>query len=188
MATILEKEIKEIKRFQDNGKVLESTKTTTQTTIKKTAKKKDKFMLLYVEAYSHVSDLSKTTNMVLAELLKSTTTGENVIPLTTALRARLREKLNISPSQLSISLNELCDKMILFKEIINKRVFEYKLNPYIFGSGTWADIKKQRLNFDYAFDFENKESNVNLTISTQYEDGQNEISQIDLKDLSKKIN
>lgn len=145
-------------------------------------------MLLYVEAYSHVSDLSKTTNMVLAELLKSTTTGENVIPLTTALRARLREKLNISPSQLSISLNELCDKMILFKEIINKMVFEYKLNPYIFGSGTWADIKKQRLNFDYAFDFENKESNVNLTISTQYEDGQNEISQIDLKDLSKKIN
>ncbi|MDY5821802.1 MAG: hypothetical protein SPJ83_03235 [Helicobacter sp.] len=40
MATILEKEIKEIKRFQDDGKVLESTKTTTQTTIKKTAKKR----------------------------------------------------------------------------------------------------------------------------------------------------
>lgn len=186
MSTILEKQVTEVKTYQENGKVAESKKTTTQTTIKKTDKK-DMFMLLYVEAYSHVSNLSKTTNIVLSELLKAVGTGNNTIPLTTAFRARLRDKLDISPSQLSISLNELCQKMILYKETINQRVFEYKLNPYIFGSGTWADIKKQRLNFDYKFDFMNKKSDVELTISTEYNNNEKEVNTINLQEFKNKF-
>ncbi|RDU64882.1 hypothetical protein CQA53_07370 [Helicobacter didelphidarum] len=182
MATEVQKTT--IRKYSENGNLVEKE----QTSIKlKNTDKKDKFMLLYVEAYSHVSNLSKTTNIVLSELLKSVTTGENIVPLTTAFRSRLRNKLKISPSQLSISLNELCDKMILKKEQINQRVFEYKLNPYIFGSGTWADIRKQRLNFEYDFDFSEHTSSSNLTISTEYQDDTKEVNEIDLQEFNKNI-
>ena len=140
---------------------------TSETRIKN-REKKDKFMLLYVEAYSHLTEIPKIANKVLAEILKRMNTGDNTIALTAVARAEIREKLGINNQQISLAMKQLCDCMIIEKRKLNQRVFDYKLNPYIFGSGSWADIKKQRLNFNYNFDFEVSESKLNVEVETQY--------------------
>lgn len=131
--------------------------------------KKDKFMLLYVEAYSHLAEFPKIANKVLAEILKRMNTGDNTIALTAVARAEIRETLQINNQQISLAMKQLCDCQIIQKKKLNQRVFDYKLNPYIFGSGTWADIKKQRLQFNYNFDFESKESSMNVEVTTHYD-------------------
>ena len=126
--------------------------TETSETRIKNREKKDKFMLLYVEAYSH---------LVLAEILKRMNTGDNTIALDAVFRKEIRDKFNITNAQISMALKKLCHHQIIERKEINQRLFQYKLNPYIFGSGSWADIKKQRLNFNYNFDFEVSESRHN---------------------------
>ena len=142
--------------------------TETSETRIKNREKKDKFMLLYVEAYSHLTEIPQYANKVLAEILKRMNTGDNTIALDAVFRKEIRDKFNVTNAQISMALKKLCHHQIIERKEINQRLFQYKLNPYIFGSGSWADIKKQRLNFNYNFDFEASESKLNVEVETQY--------------------
>lgn len=158
----------------------------TETRIKN-REKKDKFMLLYVEAYSHLTDLPKIANKVLAEILQTMVTGDNVINITAAKRIQICELLEINPQQLSLALKQLCNCNIIQKRQLNQRVFEYVLNPYIFGSGSWAEIKQQRIRFDYSIDMQNSKSSLDVEVSTEYEGSDKiEVKKIDKTLLNNK--
>ena len=156
--------------------------TETSETRIKNREKKDKFMLLYVEAYSHLANLPKVANSILAEILQSMVTGDNTIRLDSASRVEIMQNLGVTNAQISTALKQLCEQNIIQKVMLNKRTFKYVLNPYIFGSGSWADIRQQRIRFDYILDKTSKDSRIEAKVTTKYEDGTS-----DEKDLNTSV-
>ncbi|WP_285818981.1 MULTISPECIES: hypothetical protein [Helicobacter] len=128
-------------------------------------------MLLYVGAYSHLANLPKVANSILAEILQSMVTGDNTIRLDSASRVEIMQNIGVTNAQISVALKQLCEQNIIQKVMLNKRTFKYVLNPYIFGSGSWAEIKQQRIRFDYILDNQTQESKLESSVVTYYEDG-----------------
>ena len=150
----------------------------TETRIKN-REKRDKFMLLYVGAYSHLANLPKVANSILAEILQSMVTGDNTIRLDSASRVEIMQNIGVTNAQISVALKQLCEQNIIQKVMLNKRTFKYVLNPYIFGSGSWTEIKQQHIRFDYILDNQGQESKVESSVVTHYEDGSVDEKKID---------
>lgn len=80
-------------------------------------KKRERFMLLYVENFNAIVNLTKKSQEILAQILtKKVTFGTNEVVLDSVFRAELAEKLQSSRQVVANCVSELVDKKILKRE------------------------------------------------------------------------
>lgn len=165
----------------DNGriKVLEKNSTflnpvtgeiqTQQQSVVLKTKRREKFMLLYVENFSMFVNLNKRTQEVLAMILaKKVTYGTNEVVLDSFFRRKLSEELQTSGQVITNSISELVKKQVLQRKKLGGS-YQYHLNPFLFGQGEWNTIEKQRQEFTLNYDFVNYTANKEIKTVTQYE-------------------
>ncbi len=132
-------------------------------------KKRERFMLLYVENFAAIVNLSKRSQEVLARILtKKVTFGTNEAVLDSVFRAELAEQIGSTRQVIANCIAELVQKKILKRE---KRTGGYLffLNPYLFGQGEWNTIEKQRQQFTIDYDFINYTAEKEIKTITAYE-------------------
>lgn len=132
-------------------------------------KKRERFMLLYVENFNAIVNLTKKSQEILAQILtKKVTFGTNEVVLDSVFRAELAEKLQSSRQVVANCVSELVDKKILKRE---KRAggYVFFLNSYLFGQGEWNTIEKQRQQFTIDYDFVNYTAEKEIKTITAYE-------------------
>lgn len=132
-------------------------------------KKRERFMLLYVENFSAIVSLRKNAQKILAQILaRKVTYGTNEVMLDSVFRSELAEYLNTTRQVVVNSIGELVDKKILKRE---KRAggYVYFLNSYLFGQGEWNTIEKQRQQFTIDYDFRNYTAEKEIKSITAYE-------------------
>lgn len=106
--------------------------------------KEPDFVKLYITDIMKLSNLPKSSNSVLMELLKRAT-YTNEIVIIKSIREDICKILGIADITLRKSIDEFLDKGILTKKM--KGV--YIANPFLFARGSWENIKKIRLLVEY---------------------------------------
>lgn len=132
-------------------------------------KKRERFMLLYVENFNAIVNLTKKSQEILAQILtKKVTFGTNEVVLDSVFRAELTERVKSSRQVVTNCIAELVNKKILKRE---KRVggYVFFLNSYLFGQGEWNTIEKQRQQFTIDYDFVNYTAEKEVKTVTAYE-------------------
>lgn len=132
-------------------------------------KKRERFMLLYVENFNAIVNLTKKSQEILAQILaKKVTYGTNEVVLDSVFRAELTDKIKSSRQVVTNCIAELVDKKILKRE---KRAggYIFFLNSYLFGQGDWNTIDKQRQQFTIDYDFVNYTAEKEIKTITAYE-------------------
>lgn len=131
-------------------------------------KKRERFMLLYVENFSAIVSLRKNAQKILAQILtRKVTFGTNEVALDSVFRTELAEYLNTSRQVITNSITELVEKKILKRE---KRSggYVYFLNSFLFGQGEWNSIERQRQQFTIDYDFKNYTAEKEIKSITAY--------------------
>lgn len=132
-------------------------------------KKRERFMLLYVENFNSIVNLQKRTQEILAQILANKVTyGTNEVVLDGVFRARLATALNTSKQVIANSISELVEKQVLKREKTDGG-YMFFLNPYLFGNGEWNTIEKQRQQFTIDYDFVNLTAEKEIKTITAYE-------------------
>lgn len=132
-------------------------------------KKRERFMLLYVENFNSIVNLQKRTQEILAQILANKVTyGTNEVVLDGVFRARLATALNTSKQVIANSISELVEKQVLKREKTDGG-YMFFLNPYLFGNGEWNMIEKQRQQFTIDYDFVNLTAEKEIKTITAYE-------------------
>jgi len=119
------------------------------------------FVKLYLRDLALLSELPKWLSGVLYELLQYMN-YDNEIILNSTVKKRIAEKLDIQVRSISNALSKFVKKNILIK---NGRG-TYIANPYIFGRGSWSNIKEIRMNIHYLKD----KKTISSEITTEEED------------------
>ncbi|PAF46615.1 hypothetical protein BKH41_08915 [Helicobacter sp. 12S02232-10] len=133
------------------------------------SKRREKFMLVYVENFSMVVDLRKKTQEILAMILANKVTyGTNEVVLDSVFRSRLANELNTTRQVINNCISELVNKKIFQRQKL-KGGYQYHLNPYLFGQGEWNTIERQRQQFTFDYDFVNYKASKDIKTVTQYE-------------------
>jgi hypothetical protein len=117
------------------------TQKTTQTFL--TDKEPD-YVKLYITDIMKLSNIPKSCNSVLMALLNKSN-YDNEIILIKAIRQEICKRLGIGDSTFRKAIDEFIDKGILTKK--SKGI--YIANPFLFGRGSWQDIKNIRLLVEY---------------------------------------
>lgn len=150
--------------------------------------KKERFYIAYVDKLMAFTNLKKQTQKMLVLLLSDyIMVGTNRIGLGAYERKEIAERLETSTQVVTNALKEMCDKDILKKKG-DGRICSYFLNPYIFGSGSWKEIKRQRIEYITEFDFDNLEYKSVLQSTTHYHDisEDTEVKILELQETKKK--
>lgn len=106
--------------------------------------KEPDFVKLYITDIMKLSNLPKSCNSVLMALLHKAN-YDNEIILVKAIRLDICKNLGIAEITFRKAIEEFIDKGILTLKC--KGV--YVANPFLFGRGSWADIKNIRLLVEY---------------------------------------
>lgn len=104
-----------------------------------------KYVKLYMEDISRLYQLTNSQINVLLSSLKLVEYGTNVMMLNKFNKNKISKETGLSDAVIRNSITKLT-KINVFKRIDTG---VYQLNPYIFGSGTWKDIKGLRMTIDY---------------------------------------
>ncbi len=103
------------------------------------------FIKLYLSDMCKMYDIPKIGNNVLNELLKLTNYNNEII-LNSAIKKRIDKSLMLKKGILDNNLTKLKKANILKSE---ERGI-YQLNPNLFGKGSWHDINKLRVTWEYS--------------------------------------
>ena len=103
------------------------------------------FVKLYLADMCKMYDIPKVGNNVLNELLKLTNYNNEII-LNSTIKKRIENELSLKKGILDNNLTKLKKANILKSE--ERGV--YILNPNLFGKGSWHDINKLRVTWDYS--------------------------------------
>ena len=115
--------------------------TTSQTAF---VEKEPDYVKLYITDIMKLSNLPKSCNSLLMELLKRTT-YENQIVIVKSIREEICSKLGMADITFRKAMDQFIEKGILSKK--DKNVFV--ANPFLFARGSWDSIKKVRLLVEY---------------------------------------
>jgi hypothetical protein len=91
-----------------------------------------------------LNDLPKTSSKLLNELLKYSN-YENLILLPAGIKKEIAKKLDTTVATLDNALSKLTKKEVLKREGTGM----YRLNPFLFGKGSWANVSEIRVNWSY---------------------------------------
>ena len=115
------------------------------------------YVKVYLDTVLYLSDLPKGYNSILMSFLKHMTYasqnnhyGGQVIYTNKQMKEDIALQNNVSFPRVSQALSDFC-KGKLFERI---GTATYRVNPYLFGKGEWADIAKIRM--EITFDAEGK--------------------------------
>ena len=103
------------------------------------------FIKLYLADMCKMHNIPKVGNNVLNELLKLTNYNNEIV-LNSTIKKRIESELNLKKGMLDNNLTKLKKANILKSE--ERGV--YLLNPNLFGKGSWHDISKLRVVWDYS--------------------------------------
>lgn len=98
------------------------------------------YIKVYLGDIGRLMNLQKGSSALLYELFKLISFDENMIILNAAIKKRIAKTLNIKPQSLNNALSELKKKELLIH--VDQGI--YAPNPYYFGKGSWAELKKKR--------------------------------------------
>jgi len=104
------------------------------------ADREPNYVKLYVDDILKLSNLPRSSNSLIYELLKRVAYNNEVI-IIKAIRQEICRNLSIGDSTFRKGIDEFISKGILYKK--EKQIFVF--NPFLFGKGAWQDIKK----YDY---------------------------------------
>jgi predicted transcriptional regulator len=106
--------------------------------------KEPDYVKFYLQDILRIKDLSKGSNAVLMALLRRMT-YDNKIILIAAIKREISEELNVK----IVTINKAIDSFLKADVIIRTDRGIYVLNPYLFGRGSWEDIRQIRLTIYY---------------------------------------
>lgn len=122
-----------------DGEIVEN-KTTTSAVMDK----EPDYIKLYLADIMRLSDIPKSGNALLMSLLRKSN-YQNEIVIVKSIREEICQELNLADVTFRKALDQFLGKGILTKK--NKNVFI--ANPFLFGKGSWQNIKNIRLTVNY---------------------------------------
>lgn len=110
--------------------------------------KEENSVKFYTSPTLFVNNLSTTSVAVLFYLLKrmsdaGDTNGGQMVYLNHCLKLKICDKIGVKNRTLSKALSDLCDNKVMRKIAMDT----YQVNPFLFGKGSWDDIRGVRLDF-----------------------------------------
>lgn len=103
------------------------------------------YIKLYLSDISALKNIPKVNNEILYELFKLANYDTNMIVLNSYLKNKIAEHLNIKFQTIQNAITKFTKQEILIREGTGT----YILNPYLFGKGSWDNIKELRLTITY---------------------------------------
>lgn len=106
------------------------------------------YVKLYLDTVLTFNSLPITLNPILNELLKRMTYAddEQTIAINKAIKEKIAAKCGITTKRVQQVISQLTKKGV-FVQIARGY---YRVNPYVFGRGSWRDIQNIRATFDFA--------------------------------------
>lgn len=102
------------------------------------------YVKLYLKHACYLQGLQHSEHAILYELFQFMN-YRNEIALPKIYKKEIVRETGLSVNTVNNALCQMVEKKILFR--IEKSL--YKVNPYLFGKGSWKDIKKLRMTIDY---------------------------------------
>lgn len=106
------------------------------------------YVKLYTQDIGRLYGLTESTQNVLMALAKHMVYRTNVIVLYGPIKTLLMQELKMNKNTFNKAIDTLYKQGILIRQ---SRAC-YILDPELFGSGSWADVKRVRLSIDYHAD------------------------------------
>lgn len=106
------------------------------------------YVKLYTQDIGRLYGLTESTQNVLMALAKHMVYRTNVIVLYGPIKTILMQELNMNKNTFNKAIDTLYKQGILIRQ---SRAC-YVLDPELFGSGSWADVKRVRLSIEYHAD------------------------------------
>ena len=103
------------------------------------------YVKLYTQDIGRLYGLTESTQHVLMALAKHMVYKTNVIVLYGPIKTILMQELGMNRNTFNKAIDTLYKEGILIRQ---SRAC-YVLDPELFGSGSWADVKRVRLSIDY---------------------------------------
>ena len=108
------------------------------------------FIKIYLQDILYLSDLPKSHENVLFELLKRATyAGDKfgmAVTLSSGMKQIIAKTLNIKNVR---TINNVLSDLVKGEVLFRIATGVYQFNPYFFGKGDWQDIDKLRLEINY---------------------------------------
>lgn len=102
------------------------------------------YIKLYIADLIKLNDLPKSTSNILYSLLKNMT-YDNEIIIIASLKRKISNELKISIETINKAVQSLNNNGIISR----KDSGLYSVNPYLFGRGSWSNIREFRLKVTY---------------------------------------
>lgn len=102
------------------------------------------YIKLYLKHACYLQGLQHSEHSILYELFQFMN-YHNEVPLLKKYKKDILRDTGLSMNTLNQALTQMVAKKILFR--IQRGL--YKVNPYLFGKGSWKNIKKLRMTIDY---------------------------------------
>lgn len=110
--------------------------------------KEPPYVKLYTQDIGRIYGLTKSCNAVLMALARHMAYGSNVVVLYGPVKDIICKQLNMKKTTFNMAVDSLYKQGFLIRQA---RAC-YVLDPTIFGSGSWTDVKKVRLSIEYNSD------------------------------------
>ena len=104
------------------------------------------YVKLYLQDLLRISDIPKSSNLILSCILKRMAWSTNEIVLIAPVKRQIAMELEISTETIAKAIELFTEKSILIRK---DRSF-YIVNPYFFGRGKWEEISQIRLTVEYS--------------------------------------
>lgn len=104
-----------------------------------------RYVKLYLDDLSLLNGLTQNQNNILLEIIKMTEFETNIVFLNKYNRERISKNIGSPDQTIKNCISDFSKKSILIKVATGV----YKINPYLFGTGSWQKIKGLRLTIDY---------------------------------------
>jgi hypothetical protein len=114
------------------------------TTTSKSVETEPDFVKLYLDDVLRLSNLPTVSNTILNQMLRYMN-YENVITVTKFQKENIAQRLGVKVNTIEHAIGKFVKEGILTKVASGN----YVANPYLFGKGKWANLRKLRLVVDY---------------------------------------
>lgn len=118
--------------------------TETKSIKEKNISREPDYIKLYIADLIKLNDLPKSTSNILYSLLRNMT-YDNEIIIIASLKRKISKELNISVETINKAVQKLNKNGIITR--IDSGL--YSVNPYLFGRGSWNDIRELRMKVVY---------------------------------------
>lgn len=118
---------------------------TTYTTKISSTETEPKYVKLYLEDVTRMQGLTGNQNNILMGILQLTTFSTNEVILNKYNREKIADSVGANDQVIRNAISNLVKREILFKIATGV----YRLNPFLFGSGSWQNIKGLRMTVEY---------------------------------------